>query len=218
MTATDSAGNTATKDVNITFTTPAAPVVTLNPAALTTNRPTAGAASASTTASASGGTGGFTYAWSRLTGSRIAVSGTQTATFSVSLGWSENLTESFRMTATDSSGNVTTRDIAVTFTTPPALALWVDTSDPDAGVYRSTLCAHPSGGSGTYSYSWSKSSGNLYFSTATNGQCVTMTGQSQICAVTNDVQVVVTDSYGNQIAGNAIAALPPGNPSKCDWL
>jgi len=48
-----------------------------------------------------------------LTGSRISVSGSQTATFSTSVAYNDTFTESFRVTVQDNAGNTATSDLNV---------------------------------------------------------------------------------------------------------
>ena len=90
---TDAVSQVRTSNVTVTFTTPAAPSVSTSPAALTVAAPGPGARQGNVTATAAGGTPPYTYTWSRVSGSRISVSGSQVATFSANLGWGENFSE-----------------------------------------------------------------------------------------------------------------------------
>lgn len=219
VTATDSAGSTATATLTVTLSTPAAPpvVASVSPSAVTGSLNNPGTGTASATASASGGTPPFTYSWSRLTGSRISVSGGQNATFSASLGWSENFTESFRMTATDSLGTVGTKDVAVTFTTPAAMSVWADTSDVNTPSWIQSSCAHPSGGTGGYTYSWSKLSGpsTINITSGATSQCASIAGSSTtaLCWASATFQVTVTDSGGNQTSATSVMGVWGRNPN-----
>jgi len=109
-------------------TSPASPSVSISPSPLTITAPTPETATGSATASAAGGVPPFTYSWSRLTGSRISFTGTQTATFSTSVAYNDNFTESFRVTATDAAGRTATSDLNVSAVGPPLPPLSVTIS------------------------------------------------------------------------------------------
>ena len=215
VTATDTGGNMATASVNVTFTTPAQATVAISPNPVVTARTAAGAAASSATATASGGTGSFSYSWVRTVGSRIAVSGGQTATFSVTLGWSENLTETFQVTATDTGGNTTTASVNVTFTTPaqPAVAISpnpVMTARPSAGAATSSATATATGGTGSFSYSWVRTVGSRI--AVSGGQTATFSvtlGWSENLSET--FQVTATDSAGNPATASVVVTFttPP---------
>jgi hypothetical protein len=215
VTATDTGGNKATASVNVTFTTPAQPAVAISPNPLATARTSAGAATSSATATATGGTGSFSYSWVRTVGSRIAVSGGQTATFSVTLGWSENLTETFQVTATDTGGNTATTSVNVTFTTPgqPTVAISptpVVTAKSGPGAATSSATAAASGGTGSFSYSWVRTGGSRI--TVSGGQTATFSvtlGWSENLSET--FQVTATDSAGNPATASVVVTFttPP---------
>ena len=208
---TDAAGNTATKDVNVTFTTPAQLIASVSPAALVTST-LAGNQSATATVNAAGGIAPYTYSWSRLTGSRINVPAPQTATFTVSLGWSENLTESFQVTVTDNAGNQATAPLNVTFTTPPpAPTLTISPSSINqqrsgAGSISATATVSVTNGVAPFSYQWSYVSGDSY--ALTNAQSATVTFSASLSIggahLSGTYQVIVTDTLGRQGTQNII--------------
>lgn len=172
LTVTDATGRSVSRPVDVTMSTPSQLVLSA-PASVSASRPSPGAASASASPSATGGVAPYSYAWTRLTGSRIAVSGGSPATFSASVGWSESLTESFRVTVTDGGGNTASRDVSVTFTTPaqllisaPASLSATRTSPGIASV--STAAPTASGGTPPYTFQWTRISGSRSYLSASN--------------------------------------------------
>jgi len=107
VTVTDAATNTATADLNVTAVGPGKPsaAASISPSPLRIGRTSTTGTATGTASVIASGVPPFTYSWSRLTGSRISFSGTQTATFSVYVTWDDSFTESFRVTVTDSAGN-----------------------------------------------------------------------------------------------------------------
>ncbi len=165
ITVTDDAGQVASRDVTVTFTSPAAPSVSISPSALTITAPSPGTASGSVSASGAGGVAPYSYGWSRVTGSRILVSGGQSGSFSAGVTWSENFAERFQVTLTDSAGNTASQQIDVTAVgpTPPALTISLPASVA-AYVGSGTATASAtvtinSGGTGGLTYAWSQLSG-----------------------------------------------------------
>src|SRR5207247_2688437 len=135
------------------------------PSPLTISASTPGTATGSTTASAAGGTPPFTYSWSRLTGSRISFSGTQTATFSASVNYLDNFTETFQVSATDVAGRTATSSLNVTAVgpstppPPPSVSItpaspWNTTVSGSVTVSRSAT-ANVTSGASPFTYSWS---------------------------------------------------------------
>lgn len=192
-------------------TSPAPPSVSASPSPLTISAPTAENAAGSVTASAAGGVPPFTYAWSRLTGSRIAFSGTQTATFSTSVGYGDNFTESFRVTATDSGGGTATSDVNVTAIgpgTPPAPTITTTPATPlsnfvtgGATVNRS-ITANVTG-LPPFTYSWSivSTAGGSWAITSPQSQTTTLSGSVLACDWDNATfRVTVTDAVSRSVS------------------
>jgi len=214
VTVTDGAAVVATADVNVVFSVPAAPpVATISPSPVTGYRPNPGAASATATVNVAGGQAPLGYVWTRLAGSRISVSGGQTATFSTTLGWNENFTESFRVTVTDALGRTSAPTVNVTFTSPPQLVASVPSSAYGerlgaGSVTSNTITATPSGGTGGYTYTWSPASANGINISSTTAQSVNFSaslanGTSAAATFT----VTVGDSAGNQVAYPVVVTL-----------
>jgi hypothetical protein len=183
LTVTDGHGTTSQIDVPVTMTAPAEPVVNLNPSTLQLNGTGDGVVTRSVTATAAGGVAPYTYAWTRLTGSRVSITGASSATpsFSVNLGWGENLSESYRVTMTDAAGNAVTRDLPITATTPvqlqvetsPAGILQANRNNP--GTVSTPVKANVSGGTAPYTYQWTRLSGSRYSFNAAAGYANTFT-------------------------------------------
>lgn len=168
---TDAASQAKTASVTVTFTSPTAPAISITPSALTITGSSPGTVSGSVTATGSGGVPPYvSYAWSRVTGSRIAVTGNQTATFSTSVAYDENFMERFLITATDSVGNQTTQTLDVTAVGPPSPAPLMSISPTsyaygtidDGAFVNATFTITNSGGAGVISISLVRSNGGLY--------------------------------------------------------
>lgn len=215
VTATDSAGNSATRDVNVTFTTPAQLTVT-GPASVSGSRPNPGTLTVNTTPTASGGTPPYSYGWARIAGSRIGVAGSNPATLSASVNWSENFTETFRVTTTDAAGVTATRDVNVTFTTPAQLLSSISptivrATRTGAGFVSATASVSASGGTPGYSFVWARETGSII--AVSGGQTATFSatlaeGQS----VTERFRVTVSDAAGVQSISYVDATLAAPGP------
>src|SRR5262249_4537863 len=124
-------------------------------------------ATGTATASAAGGVPPFSYSWTRVTGSRINFSGTQTATFSTNLAYADNFTETFRVTVTDAATNTATADLNVTAIGPgrPSAAVALSPSPLSfaragtPGIASGTSTATASGVP-PFTYSWSRLTGS----------------------------------------------------------
>lgn len=187
VTVTDSAGKTAVAGVNIVFTTPAQPAVSASPASLVVNAPAPGAASGTVAVTGTGGTAPYSFVWSRVTGSRVSVSGTAVATFSTTLNAGDDFTEVFRATLTDAAGNTATSDVSVRFTTPgalpaptvaltPASISTTITTKPSGSVtYTGNSSAVVTNGQAPFTYAWTKLSGTVNLGPVTNTATGTFT-------------------------------------------
>lgn len=241
LTVTDGHGTTSQIDVPVTMTAPVQPAVSINPGTLQLNGTGNGTVTKSVTATATGGVAPYTYAWARLTGSRVSVSGASSATpsFSVNLGWGENLSESYRVTMTDAAGNAVTRDLPITATTPaqlqvetsPAGILQANRNNP--GTVSTPVKANVSGGTPPYTYQWTRLTGSRYSFNAAAGYDNTFTatvgwGES----FSETFRVTVTDvnlrtvsrdfTVSTYVPSELVAAINPTSIRKtshvaCDW-
>ncbi len=162
---TRSSVQSTTPDIPPTSPTP--PTVSISPSPLTISAPTVEAASGTATASAAGGVPPYTYSWSHLTGSRVSVSGSQTATFSTSVAYNDSFTESFRVTVTDAATNTATADLNVTAVGPgkPSAAASISPSPLSIGRTSTTGTATGTAsviasGVPPFTYSWSRLTGS----------------------------------------------------------
>lgn len=191
--------------VVITFSTPAQPLVSISPSPSINTESGAGTWSATATATATGGVGTFSYAWSRLVGSRISVSGGQTATFSTALQTAENFTEVFQVTATDTAGNVATAQVNVSFT-DPTLPFTLSVSPTSvnntykgaAHTFTFSITATASGGHTPYTYAWTLAGGiNTTITSGATTATVTISDNVSYCNFNSSTATIkVTDAYG----------------------
>jgi hypothetical protein len=224
VTVTDDALQTATRDVTVTFTTPAAPSVSISPTALTITNGSPGTATGSATASGSGGVPPYSYAWSRVTGSVISVSGGQTGSFSAGVTWNSNVTETFRVTLTDAASNTATQQINVTAVgpAPPALTIsvpsYVQKSVGTGTATVSTTVTVSSGGTGGLTFTWARLNGDAI--NYSGGQTVTFSGnptqpQTQCdtpVPMAANFRVTVQDSIGQTRTGDVYVELYATQP------
>jgi hypothetical protein len=204
VTVTDALSRTASASTTVNFSTPTAPSCSVSPANPSVTRSGAGALSTTAAVNASGGTGGYSYSWSRVTGSLISVSGAQSATFTATLAANTNISETFRATVTDSAGNATSCDITVNFISTPQLTVTLSPSPASAHQNFSTstvlvskvVNATITGGSGSYtSITWAKLTSNLI--NVSGAQTATFSLRIGGTASFTDVfRITVTDSLG----------------------
>jgi Salmonella virulence plasmid 65kDa B protein/FG-GAP-like repeat/SprB repeat len=179
--------------------------VGISPSPLAAQRNNPGVLTASVTPTVLGGIGPYSYAWTKVTGSRIMPASTTatSASFSATMGWNENLNETAQLKVTDSKGAVATAQVAMNFKTPPQLSLNIAPAAPsgwraDPGDTYATASVVASGGTGGYTYNWTKQSGwrvGIINPTSANPTFVVYLGWSENFAET--VRVTVTDSGGN---------------------
>jgi hypothetical protein len=222
VTATDSAGNTAQASVNVVFTSPPQPVVTVSPTSLLVNRNNPGVGSGAVVASASSGTPPFTYSWVRTAGTRSSISNSAVAnpTFSANLAWAENFTDRWQVTVQDAQGNANTASVDVTFTTPaqPTVSLSptsLTLSRNSPGVVSGTVAATVSGGVAPYTYAWVRLTGSrssVSNSTASAPAISATLSWSESFSET--WQVTCTDAAGNTVQSSvSVSFATPAQPS-----
>ena len=225
LTVTDAAAKTVSGAVTATLTAPAVLAVPLaDTKTITASSTTAGVASAAVTSTATGGRSPYTYSWTRVSGSRSTATSPTTATtgLSATVALGETIVETWRETATDSVGHVTSADIAVTFTYPaPAMAmsfaptsLSIALNDP--GVGSGTATGNVTGGIPPYSYSWAHTTGTRsQISNAAANAPVFSASVDQGDAFTDTWTLTATDTAGKtvsraiSVAFSALATLQP---------
>lgn len=162
------------------------------------------------TATASGGEGpNYGFNWSRISGNEIFSSPTPQfgtpltylRTFT-GMGNNQEVNESWRCTVTDDEGQTATADLTidVAFGTPGALVASASPSNiiqytESAPFTTQVAIATPSGGTGPYTYSWARVSGDTVFTADTPaGQTTTFTGTASNSTVNEVWRCTVTDS------------------------
>lgn len=133
VTATDANGCTQT--LNVTITSSGGPSATIS---AQTNVSCNGGSNGSATINPSGGTPGYTFAWSPSGGSAATASGLAAGPYTV--------------TVTDGSGCITT--VNVTITQPTAISITTSSTNATCGLSDGSVTANPTGGTGAYTYSW----------------------------------------------------------------
>ena len=132
------------------------------------------ATSSSVTATAYNGSGtGWSYAWTRVSGDTYTVSSPSSATtaFSKYYGSVGSGSAVYRCTATDSVGNTGYNDVTVNLGAGAALSAsanvssvaYVSYTGHSSHFYTDAVTVTASGGSGGYSYAWTKLSGSYTF-------------------------------------------------------
>jgi hypothetical protein len=207
---TDSLGAVTSTIVTLKATTPPIFNVSVTPANLSVsaNRNNPGPLSANASVTASGGTAPYSYSWVKLTGSRIAISNANTAnaSFSATLGWGENFTETAQVTISDASGNSVTRNISINFSTPAALVLGLNQSTISGwrgtpGALSGSASVSPTGGTGGYTYSWTKLSGSRISIASPNAAATAFSANLALGEnITEYARITVTDSAGNAVS------------------
>lgn len=181
-------------------------VLNATPASQSIERPSSGTATTTATAWGSGGTGPYTYAWTRVLGSRTAMTNATSATptFTASVAVGENFTETMRVTMTDGAGTSTFKEITVQYWAPAALTATLTRSPSSYSVgcgffqFAPTSTIAASGGSPPYQYTWLVTpSGN-----SSNGfQSVTSSGTSATILIN---QYATDETYGTAFTGQKI--------------
>ncbi len=141
-------------------------------------------------ATPSGGSGGYSYAWSGLP-SGCTNSGAATVTCSPTSAGTSTVTVS----VTDSNGYVNTGSLSFTVYALPSATLAASPASVDVG--RSvTFTANPSGGSGGLTYAWSGLPTGCSSSNSATLTCTPTVGG------TSSVTVTITDSNGGSGTGS----------------
>lgn len=179
VTATDANG--CTKTQAFTITTPTAIAV----AGTVTNVNCNGQSNGSIVASASGGAGGFSYAWN---------TGATGATLSnVSAG-------NYSVTATDASGCTKTQSFTVT--APSALVTNLTHADIGCGMTSGSAQVSPTGGTSPYTVSWSNGSNGNSISNLSAGNYTVAVTDSHGCAANGSFTIDATASLN--VSVNAV--------------
>jgi gliding motility-associated-like protein len=132
-----------------------------------------GGTNGTATATGSGGTGGFTYAWSNsATGATIT--GLAAGTYTI--------------TATDANGCEDTASVNVTEPTPLALNMSMTPVSCNGGA-DGQACSGVSGGTPTYTFSWSNGATTTCASNVAQGTYTVTVTDANGCTITNSIAV-----------------------------
>ena len=179
-------------------TAPAPPALVAHAGTARSLSPVSPSATLGASPAATGGTGPYTYAWSPSTGLNDATLANPTVT-------TTEATTTYTLTVTDSL-LVTARDtVIVTFTVPALVASAGADKSVSAGTPSVVIGGSPSasGGSGTYFYSWSPSTGL---------SDVTLANPTASPTETTVYTLTVTDSLGTPESTSSMTVtyvLPP---------
>jgi Salmonella virulence plasmid 65kDa B protein/Insecticide toxin TcdB middle/N-terminal region len=184
--------------------------VGLSPSPLAAQRNNPGVLTASVTPTVLGGIGPYSYAWTKVTGSRIMPASTTAtnASFSATMGWNENLNETVQLKVTDSKGAVTTAQLALSFKTPQPLAASVSPTAVtgwrgNPGDIYVASAVTPSGGFAPYTYSWVKLNGSrigIINPSTANPTFGASVGWAE--NFTEAARVTVTDASGDAVSSD----------------
>jgi hypothetical protein len=152
ITARDSAGNTSTDVLTVTYTAgdTTAPVVTIT-GPTTSATYTATAATLTLSGTASDNVGVTQVSWVNDRGGNGTATGTTNWSASVALQSGVNV---LTVTARDAAGNVSTDTLTVTLSAPFQVTVAADRSAPQAAGTPITFTATASGGAAPYQYRW----------------------------------------------------------------
>lgn len=192
-TVTDANGCTITQSVSITQPTAITSSITSQ-----TNVACNGGNNGSATVNASGGAGGFTYAWSPSGGTASTATGLAAT--------------SYTCTITDANG--CTRQQTVTITQPAGMTVNVTSQSNvscNAGNNGSASVS-VTGGAGTYSYSWSPSGGTTSSITGRTAGIYTCTiTDANSCTTTQTVNITQPSAITTSIASQSNVTCNGGN-------
>ncbi len=201
----------ATPSTNAAVTVDSAVSVTISPTSVVMD----GGQSVTITATPGGGTGSFTYSWSVASGTcpGFADSGLATLTYTPS-GPTTNCVLTVTVTDTGTTGGATPTATATPTTTAAVTvdsAVSVTISPTSVVMDRGqsvTITASPSGGTGSYSFTWSVASGTCtgFVDSGASTLTYTPSGTSNNCVLT--VSVTDTGTVGGPTGGAASPVTP----------
>lgn len=205
-TVTATSTNGCTGSQTFTVTQPALLSVTTTP----TNINCYGAGNGSITATASGGTGGYTYAWLPSGGSGPTASGLSPGTYTV--------------TVTDANGCTRTSSATITQPTQLTATITAQTNVSCYGGANGTATVTGGGGTGAYTYAWAPSGGSgatgtglgagTYTVTLTDANGCTRTATATITQPTQLTATITAQTNVSCYGGtNGSATVTPGGGS-----
>ena len=186
---TDSNG--CTSSASLTQTVNSDPTVSIS----SSQNPTDTGKTVEFTSSASGGTPGYSYSWS--------VNGNTYSSKDINVSFSSSGSYSVQLTVTDAAGYSVSKTLTETVNSDPTVSASSNVSSADVN-YPVEFSSTPSGGTGSYSYSWTL-----------NGQQISTSqdfSYSFSSVGTYTLTVTITDSVGVQSSASVTVKINP-NPS-----
>jgi hypothetical protein len=223
-TVKDAANQTATVAVHVAFSVAGPVTLALSPNPINCSRNNPGIGTATSTAAASAGIAPYAYSWTRLTGTRVAVANatSATASFSATLAWSENLSETYQAKVVDAAGGVATATLTINCTTPAQPTVTINPTPLNLSTATNGVAATGAatatgaGGVGPYSYSWTTTGGSgVSISNASAATVSFSSTPTYVQTLTQTYQVTLTDAAGNtataptQLTVNAVGPPEP---------
>ncbi len=208
VTVTDAVGHTADATIAIAATYPAPALgLTFTPASPRVDAPDPGPASVAVTANPTGGIPPYSYAWTRVTGTKTSISATTVANpvFGATLAASESVNESWKLTVTDSAGKTISGNVGVVMTAPAPLVVALNATTTagiatasNGGVSSIGFGVAPTGGRAPYTYAWSRVNGTRSDATSTTVSNPTIKATLSLGeTLTERWRVVVSDGVGH---------------------
>jgi gliding motility-associated-like protein len=165
-------GNGCSNVQTYTLTTPAPISISTSPVNVKCNGSQTG--TIGTIVSGGTGAGTYTYSWTPAGGNASSASGLGAGTYSC--------------TVTD--GNACTQTAVVTLTEPAALNAVMSSTDASCGKNNGSALANVTGGTGSYTYSWSPSGGNAASASGLpSGAYACTVTDSNGCSITTNINV-----------------------------
>lgn len=198
-------GGTATKQETLT-TVFGVLGITLPSTSISASRLTPGVLTASASVDAVGGSGVYSYSWTKVSGNRIAIANANSAaaSFSANVALGENFTETVQILVTDSAGASKTNLVTLSFNTPGVLNISISPAaivgsrdNPGTAIAYASASTY-GGAAGTVTINWSKVTGSrisIGNPTLSNPSFSANLGWSE--NLTEVVRATFTDSAGN---------------------
>jgi len=212
--------NTATAYVNVVIERAAALSATASPTSLSATGASTSIETGASTVTASGGVGGYTYAWSFISGGADMVilnGATRSASFesTSALAAGDTATGTAQCLVTDSLGDTTTVDVDVSITRVSAVSATVSpgtasVEGASASETTNTVTVTPAGGGGVYTFSWAFSVGGTSITIGSPAAATTSFSGASLAAGTTrtgTATCTIKDQYGQSTTVNVTVSI-----------